>query len=218
MSSRNYYQYSPSVQPIVADLRRTHSHLSSSQSICIVTTFPCGKPSNTFPTALLLQQNIDFYNNQLRALSAQLHITVLDFRVQLQHLSSDRLHLHRNFCHLISHNTSNYFHTLASSPPAPRLQHSFRSPAAIHHRNQCRYARRAAIQAQLYIRRAVHPPWDMHHVKAYFKTHRLPVAKISPIRKNQVRLQFNNALALHTTDSSLPKDFFSAVNFSRVFP
>ena len=82
------------VQSLVAELRRIHSHLSSPQSICIVTTFPCSKPSNTFPSPLLLQQNIDFYNNQLQTLSAQLNVTVIDFPVQPYHLSPDRLHLH----------------------------------------------------------------------------------------------------------------------------
>ena len=166
----------------------------------------------------MLQQNIDFYNNQLRALSFQLNVTVIDFHVQPQHLCPDQLHVRRNFSDLISQNIYNYFHTLAYSPPAPRPQHSSRSPAAVHHRNRCRYARRAATQAELYIRRAVHPPWQLQHLKSYFKTHRLPVAKISPIRKNHVRLLFNNALALQVTNSSLPEDFFSSANFSRVFP
>ena len=206
------------VRNFLTALRQTHPHLSSPQSICIVTTFPCGKPSNTFLTPPVLQRNIDNYNYQLQSSSESLQITVVDFHIQPQHLNFDRLHLHRDFSHLIPDNIFQHFHTLASSPPVPPTRQPSRSAAGQHRRNQLRYARRAATQARLYICREIHHPWTLPLVKTYCKNNHLPVAKISPIRKNQLRLRFNNDLSLQVTHSSLPKDFFSSANFSLVFP
>ena len=67
------------VHDLISVLSQNHPHFSSQQSICIVTTFPCGKPSNTFPQPTLLQHNIDLYNKQLQALSVYLNYTVIDF-------------------------------------------------------------------------------------------------------------------------------------------
>jgi hypothetical protein len=210
------------MQDFLSVLRQNHPHLSSQQSICIVTTFPCGKPSNTFPTSTLLQRNIDLYNNQLQTLSTHLNFTVIDFQIKPNHLSPDQLHLHNRFSDIIPHNIFNYFHTLASAPIVPSPTVSSRSAEAIQRRkkrcNQLRKLRLAEKQSMFSINRTITPPWTLTHVKTYLQNKHLPFAKISPIRHHQVRIRFNNALTLKANDSSLPTDIFSPGNFSQVFP
>jgi len=210
------------VQDLISVLRQHHPHLSSQQAVCIVTTFPCGKPSNTFPTPTLLQHNIDLYNEQLQTLSVHLDFTVIDFDVQPQHLSPDHLHLHKSFSDLVPHHIFNDFNILASTSTTPPPKVSSRSAEAIQrrtqHRNQRRRLRLTEKQTMFYISRTITPPWTPKHIKTYLQTKQLPFAKISPVRHNQVRIRFNNDLTLKATDSSLPQDFFSSGNFSQVFP
>ena len=201
------------VHDLISVLRQNHPHFSSQQSICIVTTFPCGKPSNTFPRPTLLQHNIDLYNKQLQASSVYLNYTVIDFNIQPQHLSPDHLHLHEDFSYFVPQHIFNYFNILASASTTPPPIVSSRSAEAIRRRNSRRHSRLAEKQAQFYICRTISPPWTVKQVKTYLHNKQLPFAKISPIRNNQVRIRFNNALALKATDSSLPKDFFSSGNF-----
>jgi hypothetical protein len=210
------------VQDLISVLRQHHPHLSSQQAICIVSTFPCGKSSNTFPTPTLLQHNIDLYNEQLQTLSIHLNFNVIDFNVQPQHLSPDHLHLHKSFSDLVPDHIFNYFNILASTSTAPPPKVSSRSAEAIQrrnqHRNQRRRLRLSEKQTTFYISRTVNPPWTPKHINTYLKNNQLPFAKISPVRHNQVRIRFNNDLTLQVTDSSLPQDFFSSGNFSQVFP
>ena len=206
------------VQDLLLALRHAHPHLSSQQSICVVNTFPCGKPSSSFPTPTLLQHNIDLYNTQLQVLSVHLTFTVIDFHVQPQHLSPDHLHIHKHFSYLIPHHIFNYFNILTSSSTTTSPKVISRSVAAIHRRNQRRHLKSAKKQAAFYICRTISPPWTLDYVKTYLLNKQLPFAKLPPIRNNRIRIRFNNALTLQATKSSLPKDFFSSENFSKVFP
>ncbi len=210
------------VQNLISVLRQNHPHLSSQQAIGIVTTFPCGKPSNTFRTPTLLQHNIDLYNNQLQTLSSHLNFTVIDFQVEPQHLSPDLLHLHKQFSNLIPHNIFNYFNTLSSASIVPPPKVSSRSAEAIQRRTkrckQLRKLRLAEKRTMFYINRTITHPWTLNHVKTYLQNKHLPFAKISPIRRNHVHIRFYDALTLKATDLSLPTDIFSAGTFSHVFP
>jgi hypothetical protein len=210
------------VHDFLSVLRQNHPHLSSQQAISIVTTFPCGKPSNTFRTPTLLQHNIDLYNNQLQTLSTHLNFTVIDFQVQPQHLSPDHLHLHKRFSALVPRNIFKYFNTLSSASIVPPPKVSSRSAEAIQRRTkrckQLRKLRLADKRTMFYINRNITHPWTLNHVKTYLQNKHLPFAKISPIRRNHVRIRFYDALTLKATDLSLPKDIFSAGTFSQVFP
>lgn len=205
------------VQHIISTFRQQHPHLTSPQSISIVSTFPCGKPSNTFPTPTLLQQNINLYNHQLYNLSTQLKFTIADFQIHPQHLSPDQLHIHRRFSSLIPHNIFTYFDHLASSSLTSPAKVNCRSAEAVKLRNRHRHSKLAKQQTYFYISRTVTPPWTSKHVKTYLQDKQLPFAKVSPIRNNQLRIRFNNALTLQATDASLPQDIFSAEYFLQVF-
>jgi hypothetical protein len=139
-----------------------------------------------------------------------------------KHLSPDHLHLHNRFSDLVPHNIFNYFLTLASTSIVSSPKVSSRSAEAIQRRNkrcnQLRKLRLAEKQSMFYINRTINPPWTLNHVKTYLQNKHLPFAKISPVRRNQVRIRFNNALTLTATDLSLPTDIFSAGNFSHEFP
>ena len=108
------------VSDLISLLRHQQPHLSSTQSITIISTFPCFKPSNAFPTQSLLSNNIPSFNTQLFSLSNNLNFSFLDLNITAESLSFDKMHIHPRYHHLLLDRISTYINHL-SFTSAPDL-------------------------------------------------------------------------------------------------
>lgn len=102
----------PQISKIVSILRANHPHLSSTDSITFITTFPCQKTSYSFPTISSLTENISKFNTQLISLSQALQFSVLDLEVHPDALSNDQLHLQPHYQRTIATRLSQYIDCL----------------------------------------------------------------------------------------------------------
>jgi hypothetical protein len=177
-------------------------------------TFPCRKASFTFPTPSLLRDNIHHYNEQLLVLTQRLQFTLVNFEVTENHLSHDNIHLHHHHTDLVHRSICAYFDQVSRppSPPPPPKVH-LRSKEAVSRRNRRRHEKLTQLQHQFFITRAVESPWTLQHVKQFLREHLIRFAKLPPIYRNQLRIQFNNPIDLQTADALLPHNVFSATQF-----
>ena len=81
------------IEDVINLLRSHHSHLLTKHDISIVTTFPCYKTSNLYPSISTLTNNLLTYNKHLKELSIRLNFSWVDFQINGDHLSNDGLHL-----------------------------------------------------------------------------------------------------------------------------
>ena len=81
------------IEETIFFLQQCFRQLNQPNSIMIPLTFPCLKFCRSFPTNGSLISNIESYNHQLRQLSFRGTFTIIDCRIQDQHLAHDRIHL-----------------------------------------------------------------------------------------------------------------------------
>ena len=117
--SHSYDVVIDQVANLVSTIRRLYPHLSSPQSITILSTFPCYKPSNSFPTTSSLLNNISLFNEDLHLVSQAMGFSMLNLPVTSAHLAIDRIHIHP--CHhaYLADCLSQYINTL-SFPISPQ--------------------------------------------------------------------------------------------------
>ncbi|CAF3967713.1 unnamed protein product [Rotaria sp. Silwood2] len=145
-------------------LHQNYPHLNKKQHISIVATFPCCKPSSTFPSLLSLSSNIQLYNDELNALSTNLNCTFVDFHVIDTQLAADQMHLHFNHRHLIPNSIITYFSELSKNqPPHPRIHP--RSCDALKRHQKIRHNKLKRKQQQFYIKRNIDINWKYKHIK-----------------------------------------------------
>ena len=197
------------IKRVIDFVRTTHPHLSRKHSINIVCCFPCLKPIYPFNTTQSLLNNIHEYNCSLFDLADTLNFTVINFDVTPTHLGSDRMHLHHNYKNLVPDSINNYFAYLSSIPQTLPFKTVGRSPEAIARRNHQRHLKRAAQQQQHVLKRRVSPPWRLDTIKAFLREQNIKFAKLPPIHRNVVRIQFNNADDLRAADRVLSQAVFS---------
>jgi hypothetical protein len=100
---------------VINYLQQHYPHLNQKHNISVVTSFPCYKPSPSFPSTSSLSSNIALYNEALQTLSTTLNFTVLDFHIEHFHLANDQLHLHAAHRCLILQSITAYFDNLPHS-------------------------------------------------------------------------------------------------------
>jgi hypothetical protein len=204
------------VKDFILLLRNHHPHLIHKTSINIVATFPCRKTTNSFPTYASFRANIHSYNQQLLTLSNNLNFTVVDFQVTYDHLSDDNIHLHK--ADHVKNQIFKYFTSLTHEPPATPIKTSRRSIEALAHRNKRAHQKLAEKQQFFQLKRSIIPPWTVKHAKQYLKKQEIRFAKLPPIHKNILRIQFNDSISLEAATKALPEDIFSETFFFQCFP
>ncbi|CAF1542520.1 unnamed protein product [Adineta ricciae] len=197
------------VDTVITAVRAHHPHLSHKHSISIVSCFPCLKPHYPLHTRHSLIDNINHYNFLLHNLADSLNFTLIDFHVTESHLGPDNMHIHLQYRHLVPDSLTNYFAYLSSIPSTLPLKTVGRSPAAVTRRNHHRHQQMTLKQQQHQITRRVSSSWSPSSIKKYLHDRHIPIAKISPIRRNAVRLRFNNPEDLRLADMSVPQDAFA---------
>ena len=224
------------VTNIITTVRVTYPHLIHSNSITVVTTFPCLKPSYTFPTLSSLSSNINDCNASLRSLSTRLSFTILDFDITTAHLNDDGMHLHHTHQHLVYDSILHYFRHLTptriitvsviakpspSSSPLPTTttakppQSQSRSRQALDRRNKKRHEKMKRKQQANSIERRIHSGWSLAMIKHYLEHHSVRYASIPPTHRNILHIQFNNATDRTFAEQTLTDDMFDEPHFLR---
>ena len=90
------------MKQFISDLRSSHPHLTSTNSLTISLTFPCQKFTKQFPNTLSLSSNINEYNQTLLSLANILHFSIIEFPIDPVHLKPDGIHIHHRFNHILS--------------------------------------------------------------------------------------------------------------------
>ncbi|CAF1373363.1 unnamed protein product [Adineta ricciae] len=197
------------IKRVIDSVRTAHPHLSSKHSINIVCCFPCLKPIYPFNTTHSLLHNIHEYNCSLFDLAETLNFTVLNFDVTPSHLGYDRMHLHHNYQNLVPDSINNYFAYLSSIPATLPFKAVGRSSEAVTRRNHQRHIKRTTQQQQHVLKRQVSSPWRLDTIKTFLQEQHIKFAKLPPIYRNIIRIQFNNADDLQAADRVLSQAVFS---------
>ncbi|CAF1389102.1 unnamed protein product [Adineta ricciae] len=190
------------IKRVIDFVRTTHPHLSSKHSINIICCFPCLKPIYPSNITHSLLNNIHEYNCSLFALVDTLNFTVLNFDVTPSHLGSDRMHLHHNYKDLVPDSINNYFAYLSSIPATVPFKTTDRSSEAVARPNHRRHIKRTTQQQQHVLKRRVSSPWRLDTIKTFLQEQHIKFAKLPPIYRNIIRIQFNNAPGYYGTVGS----------------
>ena len=205
------------VAHIINYLHRTYPHLNTKPNICIVSAFPCLNPTFTFPLTSSLSSNISLYNSELKKLSTTLNFTVIDFPVDLQHLSSDGMHLHFTYRHLIIQSVQEYFdHLSVQSSSRPHAKQT--SIAYKQRRNKVKHQKTKLKRKQFTITRPIDVNWKPRHIKHILQTYKLQPARILEVHNRILPIQFNNHTARDIAEETLPQDVFDLHHFHQSFP
>lgn len=197
------------VTNLIQFLRSQHHHLMNKHCINVVPCFPCLKPIYPLNTVSTLFHNIAQYNSMLIDLSTTLNFTVVDFRVAEYHLGRDQMHLAPQHKSLVENCITNYFTYISSILVTAPTSVIGRSAEAKARRNQRRHAKSALNQRQYFLTRSIHASWSILAIKAYLHNCNTKFAKIPPIYRNILRIQFNNPLDLQVADAALSQDAFA---------
>jgi len=197
------------ITTFITSLRSRHTHLSDKHCINIIPCFPCFKPIYPLNTYNSLLYNIAQYNTQLLTLSIELNFTIVDFQVMDYHIGVDRMHLDFKYNTLVKNSIINYIEFLSSKLTVIPVKPIGRSREAKARHNKIRHEKIALKQQQLYITRPIESPWSLKSIKNHLDQQKIKFAKIPPIYRNILRIQFNNSVDLQIAEANLPKDAFS---------
>ncbi|CAF4548251.1 unnamed protein product [Rotaria sp. Silwood2] len=215
MNSVRQFDASQVIQDVAHTITYLHQHypnLKHKQTISILTTFPCFKPSFRFPSISSLSSNIDLYNEELNDLSKNLHYTVLDFHVAESHLASDQMHLHFNHRYIIYNSIIEHFKALSQYQSPPPRTHQ-RSRDALKRRNKIRHNALKHKQQQFYIKRNIDTHWKPKHIKQLFAQYNIKYARLSEVHKHVITIHFNNLKDRDHADEQLTTDIFNEEHF-----
>ena len=196
------------VSNFIQFLRSQHHHLTDKHCVNLILCFPCLKPIYPLNTVSTLSHNIDQYNSMLIDLANTLNFTVVDFHVTAYHLGRDQMHLAPKHKPLIENCIAKYFTSMSSIPTSAPTTVIGRSAEAKARRNQRRHAKSALKQRQCFLTRPIHASWSILTSKAYLHNCNIKFAKIPPIHRNILRIQFNNFLDLQVADAAIAQDAF----------
>jgi len=201
------------ITTVINFLRSRYTHLLHKHCINIVPCFPCFKPFYPLNTYHTLLDNIAQYNALLFDLSTTLNFTIVDFHVMDHHIGFDRMHLDFKYSTLVKNSIVDYFEYLSSTLTALPVKTIGRSQAAKARRNKRRHIKLSLKQKQYYLTRPVESPWSLESIKEYLHHQKILSAKIPPIYRNIVRIQFNNQVALQIAEATLSQDAFSQQSY-----
>ncbi|CAF3595099.1 unnamed protein product [Rotaria sp. Silwood2] len=102
--------------------------------------------------------------------------------------------------------------TKESAPSLIKLPGRSKEAKARH--NKRRHIKLALKQQQFYLTRSVTSLWSLKSIKNYLHQQKLKFAKIPPIHRKTLRIQFNNQVDLQIAEGALPQDAFSQQSYS----
>lgn len=200
------------IEHMIDLLRLNYPHFSNPAAIGIVTTFPCYKPSATFPSLLSLQLNRDEYHRLLHDLSLRKNFSVLSIPIEDVHLHTDRIHVHPAHRSIVWNSITQYFDEYDDSS-YPSTSSRRRSRAAIARRNKNRHTKIRMRQCNYTITRYIDPTWPLSDLKNYLKHKGIAFARLPEIHHHQLRIQFNNRIRQQHADQVLSQHDFDADNY-----
>jgi hypothetical protein len=153
--------------------------------------------------------NIAQYNAELINLSIQLNFTIVDFRVMDHHIGVDRMHRDSKHETLVQNTILGYFEYLSVTLTAIPVKTIGRSPEAKARRNHRRHVKLSLKQQTFYLSRPTESRWSLTSIKHYLYQQKIKFAKILPIYRHTLRVQFNNLVDLQIAEATLPHDAFS---------
>jgi hypothetical protein len=201
------------IKTFINSLRSRFAHLSAKHCINIIPCFPCFKPLYPLNTYHSLLNNIAQYNNQLVNLSIELNFTIVDFNVKDYHIGVDKMHIDSYYKTLVTKSIVSYFEYLSSTLTVIPVKPIGRSREAKARRNKRRHIKLSLKQQQFYLTRPVESPWSLKSIKPYLDQQKFKFAKIPPIFRNTLRIQFNNSIDLQTAEATLSQDAFSQQSY-----
>ncbi|CAF2002180.1 unnamed protein product [Rotaria magnacalcarata] len=196
------------IKTIIIFLCSTYPHLSGKHCINIVPCFPCFKPFYPLNTYHSLLNNIAQYNSQLFDLSITLNFTIVNFNVMDHHIGPDRMHLDYKYSTIVKNSIVDYEYLSSTLTPLP-IKTIGRSREAKARRNKLRHTKLLLKQQQYYLTRPVESPWCLKSIKTHLHQQKIKLAKIPPIYRKTLRIQFNNTVDLEIAEATLPQDAFS---------
>lgn len=103
---------------------------------------------------------------------------------------------------------------LQSTSDSQKLpQSSSRSREAIQRRNKKRHQKMKIKQRQHTIKRKIHHQWTILQIKQYLDSCHIRYARVLPIHKNILKIQFNNQDNQDFADTQLGLDIFNENNY-----
>jgi hypothetical protein len=144
--------------------------------------------------------------------------SVLDFQVKDHHLRDDNIHIDYEHRDLVENSIFHYFKTLTPGLPSPTIKKNVRSSEALARHNIRQFQKLTEKQQRFHLQRSIIPPWILKHAKQYLRKQEIKFAKLPPIKKNILRIQFNNSISLPAADKALPQDVFSKENYFQHYP
>ncbi|CAF4809774.1 unnamed protein product [Rotaria sp. Silwood1] len=202
------------INTVINFLRSRYIHLSDKHCINIVPCFPCFKPFYPLNTYDSLLDNIAQYNALLFDLSIALNFTIVDFHVMDHHIGVDRMHLDFKYTNLVKNSIVHYFEYLSSTLAPSLIKPTGRSKEAKARHNKRRHIKLALKQKQFYLTRSITSLWNLKSIKNYLHQQKLKFAKVPPIHRKTLRIQFNNQVDLQIAERALPQDAFSQQSYS----
>jgi hypothetical protein len=197
------------ITTLITFLRSRHTHLSDKNCINIVPCFPCFKPFYPLNTYDSLLDNIAQYNALLFDLSITLNFTIVDFHVMNHHIGVDRMHIAFKYNSLVQNSIVDYFEYLSSTLTVLPVKTIGRSPEAKARRNKRGHIKLSLKQQQYYFTRPIASTWSLQSIKQYLHQQKIKYAKIPPIYRKILRIQFNNPTDLQVAEATLSQDAFS---------
>lgn len=188
-------------------IRDQHSHLTRQNRVMIISTFPCTKTSNVFPTSHLLMNNINQYNTMLLHLSNTKHFSLLTIPITNDHLHVDGMHIQVQHVPFIYNFIQQSIDLLLSN------SNTGRSLEAKQRRNKKRHEKLRERQRTQTVVRPIAPNWNLHELKAYLKFKNINNNRLSEIRKHKLCLQFNHLNDQQYAEQALVHDEFSRQNY-----
>ena len=197
------------IKNIINGIRSNYPHLTKKHCINIVPCFPCFKPIYPLNTCHSLLDNIAQYKNLLFDLSDTLNFTIVAFHVMSHHLGPDRMHLDFRHKKLIERSIITHVESLSVALATSETRMAGRSQEAKARRNKRRHIKLSLKQHQYFLKRPISSSWSLQNVKTYLHEHNIQFAKVPPIFRNTLRIQFNNPLSLCAAENTLSQDAFS---------
>ena len=124
------------------------------------------------------------------------------------HLGPDHMHLHFQYKNLIPNSINDYFVYLSSIPSTLPFKTLGRFSEAKARQNHRRHLQLTLKQQQYVLKRSVSSSWCLPSIKTYLHEHHIKFAKLPPIHRNILRIQFNNEHDLQAAESVLTQATF----------
>jgi hypothetical protein len=125
------------------------------------------------------------------------------------HIGVDRMHIAFKYNSLVQNSIVDYFEYLSSTLTVLPVKTIGRSPEAKARRNKRGHIKLSLKQQQYYFTRPIASTWSLQSIKQYLHQQKIKYAKIPPIYRKILRIQFNNPTDLQVAEATLSQDAFS---------